>query len=678
MDTCCRILSKSDGSQPSIDPIKQKKKPTYIPCSWRFGKNIKDKHMKPNEFHSPTYIKCKPKSTKPIEIKHVDLEVDPCKQEKKPTYIPCLPCLPSLEEHEKQTKLNPDEKKSDSDLPNSPVICCKLKTELFKIIDEMITQSEVKVEDTCKSLGKGTYGTVKSISKTVVRKKMYGYLDGDIDSAIPCFMEIACLKALKGIPHIVQYIPETLSLTTVQLERFNFNLDEVIRDQKRILTFGEKKKMFFDIIDGINSIHNRNIYHCDLKPQNILIGKVDGDDNEVAICDFGISQFSHANKTYSIGFDWDESTPLDEHICSYMYKPPELTISPDDRILPLMYEKIDIWTLALIGLELFSGKSGIFRPNDEDDEDVDHRDLLEKFYNGIDFKNFFSTSPINSYTNCNSDEYLEDLEDLEDLENLKDLLKHMFDLNSATRFTIKQVLSHKFFSGFAPFEKPLSAIQKIKKGRRIKPKKFLTNQPELTKKMIIILYDWLIDVAMKFKLKDRTVFHAFKLIERYMELKQVSRKKLQLTGIIALYISSWINEIFSIELRDCIYISARAFDRTEAINKVLDILTRLDYDVFTTTIYDYVYHYAITLNWSKKMFYSARFILYLHGIYKRNIKMSYLKKNIKKIIAFNEQQVKKHKNIIFFNKCRFNIRNHPESQLTKFDKMYDLIKSAKD
>jgi len=41
-----------------------------------------------------------------------------------------------------------------------------------------------------------------------------------------------------------------------------------------------------------------------------------------------------------------------------------------------------------------------------------------------------------------------------------------------------------------------------------------------------ILIDWLIDVHMKFKLKEDTLFIAINIIDRYLEIKPVSRLKL--------------------------------------------------------------------------------------------------------------------------------------------------------
>ncbi len=45
-------------------------------------------------------------------------------------------------------------------------------------------------------------------------------------------------------------------------------------------------------MEGINFLHEKNIIHCDLKPQNIII------DNKMnpKICDFGTSKISNFNE----------------------------------------------------------------------------------------------------------------------------------------------------------------------------------------------------------------------------------------------------------------------------------------------------------------------------------------------------------------------------------------------
>ncbi len=51
----------------------------------------------------------------------------------------------------------------------------------------------------------------------------------------------------------------------------------------------------------------------------------------------------------------------------------------------------------------------------------------------------------------------------------------------------------------------------------------MSNQKDINEKMRAILMDWLIDVHLKFKLVNETLFLTINLIDRYLEREEVSR-----------------------------------------------------------------------------------------------------------------------------------------------------------
>ena len=51
----------------------------------------------------------------------------------------------------------------------------------------------------------------------------------------------------------------------------------------------------------------------------------------------------------------------------------------------------------------------------------------------------------------------------------------------------------------------------------------MKNQNDINEKMRAILIDWLIDVHLKFKLVNETIFLTVNLIDRYLEQNQVTR-----------------------------------------------------------------------------------------------------------------------------------------------------------
>jgi cyclin B len=53
----------------------------------------------------------------------------------------------------------------------------------------------------------------------------------------------------------------------------------------------------------------------------------------------------------------------------------------------------------------------------------------------------------------------------------------------------------------------------------------LSNQQEVHERMRKVLVDWLIEVHLNFKLLPETLYIAIKLIDKFCELEQVSRKE---------------------------------------------------------------------------------------------------------------------------------------------------------
>lgn len=86
-------------------------------------------------------------------------------------------------------------------------------------------------------------------------------------------------------------------------------------------------------------------------------------------------------------------------------------------------------------------------------------------------------------------------------------------------------------------------------------------QKDINEKMRAILIDWLIDVHLKFKLVNETMFLTVNLIDRYLEKSQVSRQKLQLVGVTAMFIATKYEEIYPPDLRDFVYVTDKAYTK---------------------------------------------------------------------------------------------------------------------
>ncbi|POG58196.1 kinase-like domain-containing protein [Rhizophagus irregularis DAOM 181602=DAOM 197198] len=70
------------------------------------------------------------------------------------------------------------------------------------------------------------------------------------------------------------------------------NLQKYLKDNFKNLTWDDKKKLAFQIAEGLNYLHNENILHRDLHSKNILIHE-----HNAKITDFGISKIQNDPNT---------------------------------------------------------------------------------------------------------------------------------------------------------------------------------------------------------------------------------------------------------------------------------------------------------------------------------------------------------------------------------------------
>ena len=108
---------------------------------------------------------------------------------------------------------------------------------------------------------------------------------------------------------------------------------------------------------------------------------------------------------------------------------------------------------------------------------------------------------------------------------------------------------------------------------------YMARQNDITVKMRAILIDWLVDVHQKFKLQAETLHLTVNIIDRFLEITPVMRRKLQLVGVTAMLIASKYEEIYAPEVADFVYISDKAYNKEEILSMEAIILNVLKFDV---------------------------------------------------------------------------------------------------
>lgn len=112
---------------------------------------------------------------------------------------------------------------------------------------------------------------------------------------------------------------------------------------------------------------------------------------------------------------------------------------------------------------------------------------------------------------------------------------------------------------------------------------YMDSQTDLTDKMRTILIDWLVEVHMKYRLSPQTLHLTVNIIDRYLARKPVTRKRLQLVGVVAMFIASKFEEIQPPELHEWVYITDNAYKKDDLLVMECTMLTALDFKIVVPT-----------------------------------------------------------------------------------------------
>jgi hypothetical protein len=137
----------------------------------------------------------------------------------------------------------------------------------------------------------------------------------------------------------------------------------------------------------------------------------------------------------------------------------------------------------------------------------------------------------------------------------------------------------------------------------------MDRQTHITANMRTILVDWLVEVHKKFRICSDALFLTVNIIDRYLESKVVIRNHLQLVGITALLIACKYEEVYPPEVRDCVYITDRAYTRQEVLDTETDILNVLQFKISGPTAYPFLTRFLFLTGATATVRFAAHFYL---------------------------------------------------------------------
>ena len=165
------------------------------------------------------------------------------------------------------------------------------------------------------------------------------------------------------------------------------------------------KKWIYEIASGIKFLHDNNIAHCDIKSDNILLGK----DGKCKLSDFGSS----------LRMNEPEDNILRTQGNIYFF-PPELVEDKEKEKKSIDYKAVDIWDFG-ISIYTCIFKRLPFMP--------ENRENIVELFKEITEANF----DFNKNGVIISDE-------------MKELLKHILEKDPEKRFTADDIVNYKWLN----------------------------------------------------------------------------------------------------------------------------------------------------------------------------------------------------------------------------------------
>lgn len=138
---------------------------------------------------------------------------------------------------------------------------------------------------------------------------------------------------------------------------------------------------------------------------------------------------------------------------------------------------------------------------------------------------------------------------------------------------------------------------------------YIRDQLDINEQMRAILIDWLIDVHLKFSLKDETLFLTTSLIDRYLSRAVITRSRLQLLGVACLMIACKQEEIYTPHIKDFVYITDSAYAKEEILGMELEILKLLEFNVVIASPLSFFMIISQLFNFTPKQYTFGRYLM---------------------------------------------------------------------
>lgn len=102
---------------------------------------------------------------------------------------------------------------------------------------------------------------------------------------------------------------------------------------------------------------------------------------------------------------------------------------------------------------------------------------------------------------------------------------------------------------------------------------------EVTGNMRAILIDWLVQVSIKFRLLQETMYMTVAIIDRFLQDNPVPKKQLQLVGVTAMFLAAKYEEMYPPEISDFVFVTDNAYTAAQIREMERNILKVLKFQL---------------------------------------------------------------------------------------------------
>eukprot|EP00474_Spongospora_subterranea_P008933 CRZ09391.1 hypothetical protein [Spongospora subterranea] len=307
-------------------------------------------------------------------------------------------------------------------------------------------------------IGQGAFGKVYKAhrkdnpTKFVAIKHMNSVREG---MGIPqdAYREIKVLKEISRFPHENIVTLERVFMNprgagdapglSLVYDYAEHDLGEIIRHHRKSsmrMEIRMIKSIIWQLLKGVQFLHENWIMHRDLKPQNILVTDSGDQPGTVKIADFGLARLFQ---------DPLRSLAADGDVCTIWYRAPELLLGAAHYT-----RAVDIWSIGCVFAELIIARA-IFQGIEVKKKHAVQADQLKKIFRVLgkptveqwpDVVHLIFHNEIAAWPNSEFEFCLPQLLKIDRNSALCDVLLHLLEYDPKQRYTAEQALQHRWFS----------------------------------------------------------------------------------------------------------------------------------------------------------------------------------------------------------------------------------------